>query len=88
MGEKGSFLYRKDNVLRLAAPNVTVRDCTGAGDGSVAGFLLGKINGLDDETCLKVAHTLSAEILQVSGAIAHHLNRTQLLSLIEKYYPE
>ena len=63
-------------------------DCTGAGDGSLSGFILGKILGKEDVDCLKLAHTLSAEILQVNGAIATHLNQEKLLALVSKYYPD
>jgi len=36
---------------------------------------------------LKLAHTLSAEILQVNGAIATHLTQEKLEKLVDKYYP-
>lgn len=42
---------------------------------------------MEDMDCLKLAHTLSAEILQVNGAIATHLNQEKLLGLIHEYYP-
>jgi pseudouridine kinase len=44
--------------------------------------------GKDDLGCMKLAHTLSAEILQVNGAIATHLNQQKLLNLVSKYYPD
>lgn len=86
-GKMGSALYKKEKAITLHAPNIEVRDCTGAGDGSLTGFILGKFLGLDDMECLKLAHTLSAEILQVNGAIATHLNQEKLLGLIDNYYP-
>jgi pseudouridine kinase len=49
---------------------------------------LGKHLGKEDIECLKIAHSLSAEILQVNGAIATHLNREQLLNLVPHYFPE
>lgn len=86
-GKMGSALYQKDKVITLHAPNIEVLDCTGAGDGSLSGFLLGKFLGMEDKECMKLAHTLSAEILQVNGAIATHLNQEKLLGLVSKYYP-
>lgn len=71
----------------MHAPEIDVVDCTGAGDGSLTGFLLGKYLGKSDAECLRIAHTLSAEILQVNGAIARHLNQQQLLQLVHTYYP-
>jgi len=86
-GKMGSALYNKERAITLPAPTLEVVDCTGAGDGSLSGFILGKHLGKEDMDCLKLAHTLSAEILQVNGAIATHLDQEKLLGLITKYYP-
>jgi sugar/nucleoside kinase (ribokinase family) len=86
-GQHGSALYSKGKTISLHAPTISVVDCTGAGDGSLSGYILGKYLDQDDETCLKLAHTLSAEILQVNGAIATHLDQQKLFSLVQKYYP-
>lgn len=87
-GQHGSALYNKEKTITLNAPQINVVDCTGAGDGSLSGFILGKHLGKSDIDCLKLAHTLSAEILQVNGAIATHLNQEKLLALVTKYYPD
>jgi pseudouridine kinase len=87
-GKHGSALYNKEKTITLHAPEIEVVDCTGAGDGSLSGFILGKTLGRDELNCMKLAHTLSAEILQVNGAIATHLNQQKLLSLVSKYYPD
>lgn len=86
-GKHGSALYTKEKSITLHACNIEVADCTGAGDGSLSGYILGKYLGKEDLDCLKIAHTLSAEILQVNGAIATHLNQEKLLQLVSKYYP-
>jgi pseudouridine kinase len=87
-GKMGSALYNKEKAITLHAPSIEVVDCTGAGDGSLSGYILGKHLGKDDMACLKLAHTLSAEILQVNGAIATHLTQDRLLQLVLKYYPD
>ena len=87
-GVDGSALYKKTETLKLNAPNANVVDCTGAGDGSVSGFILSKYFGKDNLNSLRTAHTLSAEILQVKGAIATHLNQEKLLQMVSKYYEE
>lgn len=87
-GKLGSAIYNKERSITLHAPEIEIVDCTGAGDGSLSGFILGKTLGKEDVDCLKLAHTLSAEILQVNGAIATHLNQQKLLSLVSKYYPD
>jgi pseudouridine kinase len=87
-GAAGSILFTKEKTIHLAAPKVAeVKDCTGAGDGSLSGFILAQYIGKTDEESLKVAHTLSAEILQVNGAIATHIKQEDLLALVQKYYP-
>ncbi|HET9056694.1 MAG TPA: PfkB family carbohydrate kinase [Chitinophagaceae bacterium] len=86
-GKHGSTLYSKQTTITLRACDIKVTDCTGAGDGSLSGYILGKYLGRDDLDCLKLAHTLSAEILQVNGAIATHINQKKLLDLVTKYYP-
>jgi pseudouridine kinase len=87
-GKQGSALYNREKSITLQAPEIEVVDCTGAGDGSLSGFILGKILKKNELGCLKLAHTLSAEILQVNGAIATHLNQQKLLQLVSKYYPD
>ena len=87
-GKHGSALYSKEKSITLHAPVIEVVDCTGAGDGSLSGYILGKYLGKDDMDCLKLAHTLSVEILQVNGAIATHLTQQKLLQLVTKYYPD
>jgi pseudouridine kinase len=87
-GKHGSALYNKEKSISLNAPSIEVVDCTGAGDGSLSGYILAKHLGKSDIDCLKLAHTLSAEILQVNGAIATHLTQEKLLGLVSKYYPE
>ena len=86
-GIHGSTVVTAEKTVGLHASLVDVTDCTGAGDGSLSGFLLGKHLGKDDLECLKIAHTLAAEILQVNGAIATHLNQEKLLSLVNRYFP-
>ena len=87
-GKHGSALYSKKQQILLDAPFIDVLDSTGAGDGSLAGYILGKYLGREDIDCLKLAHTLSAEILQLNGAIATHLDQQKLLTFVSKYYPE
>jgi pseudouridine kinase len=87
-GIHGSTIIAKDKTTYLHASLIDVLDCTGAGDGSLSGFLLGKYLGKDDGDCLKIAHTLASEILQVNGAIATHLTQKKLLDLVPKYFPD
>ena len=87
-GARGSTLFGQAKDLSLHASRIDVVDCTGAGDGSVAGFLLGKHLGKGDEESLRIAHTLAMEILQVEGANVPSLDRTALMERVTRYYPE
>lgn len=87
-GALGSALYSRTETLVLHAPDAEVVDCTGAGDGSVSGFIFSKYNGRDNLNSLRTAHTLSAEILQLKGAIATHLTQEKLLDRVSLYYNE
>jgi pseudouridine kinase len=86
-GKEGSVLYSKDSTIALPAPVVDMVDCTGAGDGSLSGFILGKYLGKSDLDSLKLAHTLSAEIIKVKGSVAAHIDQQRLLQLVSNYYP-
>lgn len=87
-GARGSTIFSQGRDLTLHASKIEVVDCTGAGDGSVAGFLLGKYLGRSDMESLRIAHTLAMEILQVEGANVPHLDRQALLDRVSHYYPE
>ncbi len=87
-GKEGSILYSENSKIALDAPTADVVDATGAGDASVSGFILGKYLDMDDINCLKLAHSLSSEVLRVKGAISKDIDQKKLLSLVSKYYPE
>jgi pseudouridine kinase len=87
-GAQGSVLFNKNETVVLHSHKINVEDCTGAGDSSLAGWIFGKHLQKNDLDCLKIAHTLAIETLQVDGAMATHLNPQQLLQLASKYYEE
>jgi pseudouridine kinase len=87
-GAQGSVLYKARSNMALHAPLVNIQDCTGAGDASLAGWVLGKWLGKNDMECLQMAHTLAAEVLQVKGSIATSLNLRLLFEAVDKYFGE
>jgi 2-dehydro-3-deoxygluconokinase len=55
----------------IETPPVTgIRDTTGAGDAFNAGYLSGRLAGRDVPASIRLAQSVSAEVLQVSGALA------------------
>lgn len=55
LGEQGALLASGEAILVANAPVVTVRSTVGAGDSSIAGFLVAASRGGDAGECLKTA---------------------------------
>lgn len=68
LGEKGSLIKNKDNLIRIDGFKVNAVDTTGAGDIYTAGFLYGLLNGLDLEASGKVASFIASKVVEVKGA--------------------
>lgn len=86
-GAAGSAIFSKQQVVRLDAPVVTVKDTTGAGDAALAGWLAFYGNGEEENNCLKAAHALAAVVLETEGAIAENISMNGLENAIKKFYP-
>ncbi|VAV94919.1 Fructokinase [hydrothermal vent metagenome] len=69
LGEKGSLIMDKDQVVEIAAEKVTtVVDTTGAGDLYAAGVLYGLASGLSLSRCGELGSKAAAEIISHYGA--------------------
>lgn len=86
-GADGSTFVNAKERLQLGAPLIQVVDCTGAGDSSVAAFLMSKYRGLDNLSGLKRAHSLAADVIQVQGAVVPGMNAERLEQNVVKYFP-
>jgi pseudouridine kinase len=86
-GAEGSTFVNAKEHLKLGAPRIEVVDCTGAGDSSVAAFLMAKYRGLDNLSGLKRAHSLAADVIQVKGAVVEGMNAERLERNVVKYFP-
>jgi len=53
-GARGAFARKGDKVVEASAPAVNAVDATGAGDSFDAGFLAGRLTGLDLEASLRL----------------------------------
>lgn len=70
MGEKGAFLATEKMKQLIPAVKVSaVVDTTAAGDSFNAGFLAGKISGLNLPASIRQAANLAATVIQQRGAI-------------------
>lgn len=75
LGEKGSQIITKENVLHIPPVKVgNVLDPTGAGDAYRAGLLKGMILGWSLETSCKFAGVVAAYAIEVYGPQGHQIN--------------
>lgn len=69
LGADGAYIKSKEEIVHIAAEKVNAIDSTGAGDLWAAGFLYAYYNGMDLETCGRIASTLGAHVVQQIGAM-------------------
>ncbi|HNQ61273.1 MAG TPA: PfkB family carbohydrate kinase [Bacteroidia bacterium] len=79
--EQGSILSDGRKFKTLAAPEVTLKDTTGAGDAATAGWAHAYLQGKDPFTCMIYGHATAAAILECDGAVRDDLS----LDLLDKY---
>ncbi len=86
-GANGSVMYSKGKSLEIAAPVVTVKDSTGAGDAALAGYIAAYCLGMDERACIEAGHAMAAMIIQIPGAVDAGINNQKFLSALTHYYP-
>jgi len=86
-GSQGSLLSSKEGNIVLPAKHLDIIDATGAGDATLAGFIAATYYGFDKLSALQCGHSLAYEVLQQPGAFLTGLNKSKLLELFKKYYP-
>lgn len=67
LGGEGMIYCGKGLCLRARVPRVEVRSAVGAGDNSLTGFLLARIEGLEPEECLRRAAAFGTASVQEEG---------------------
>ncbi len=67
MGQDGSLLVRQDVRLRAGVYAVPYVDGSGGGDAFDAGFMVGMLQGMGPEDCLRVASALGASCVRAIG---------------------
>jgi pseudouridine kinase len=87
-GINGSEIISRDAIYSLTAPNVVVKDITGAGDAALAAWIASSYFGMDEEQCLRASHAMAAAVLQVEGAIATGITKEKLFESIKTFYPD
>jgi pseudouridine kinase len=82
--EEGSILSDGTRHWTLNAPEVIVKDTTGAGDAATAGWVHGYLEGKDPFTCMRYGHAAAAAILEAEGAVRNDLTTELLHSYLTK----
>ncbi|AZS37074.1 Tagatose-6-phosphate kinase [Microbacterium lemovicicum] len=67
LGADGALLVTADEALRAAAPRITVASTVGAGDSSLAGYLIAADAGGDPAQCLRSAVVYGAAAASLPG---------------------
>ncbi len=84
MAEEGSILSDGSKIWNLKAPDVRIKDTTGAGDAATAGWIHAYLQGKDPLTCMKTGHATAAAILETEGAVRNDLSAELLKSYLSK----
>lgn len=82
-GEKGAFLYEKNNYFDHPGFKVKVRDTVGAGDAFLAGFLAKYLNQASPEEALGFACATGALIASKEGAIPDY-NPDEVIEILQR----
>jgi len=83
LGEKGSLIKNKDELIKIPGFKVKAIDTTGAGDTYTAGFLYGLLNDLDLETSGKIASFIASKVVEVKGARLDKMPMQEIKKIIE-----
>lgn len=68
VGSEGSWIKRGEEILKIGAGKVNVKDTTGAGDLYASGFLYGYANGLNLEKCGLIGSLMAGKVIEIIGA--------------------
>jgi len=68
VGSEGSWIKRGDEIIKIDAGKVILKDTTGAGDLYASGFLYGYANGLNLEKCGLIGSLMAGKVIEIIGA--------------------
>lgn len=89
LGEKGSLIETKNEKIEIGIAKVNkVVDPTGAGDGYIAGFLVGYINRMDLAACGKMGAVLSSFAIEQYGTQKHNFTVEEFKKRYEENFRE
>ena len=69
-GKEGCIIIKGEEWLQVPPDNwVEGADTTGAGDAFSAGFIVGRLKGMEEVECAKLAHRVAADFLRGKGGV-------------------
>ncbi|MFD1859121.1 1-phosphofructokinase family hexose kinase [Aeromicrobium camelliae] len=68
LGARGALLITTEGVWEAQAPRITARSTVGAGDSSLAGFLVGSLRGEKPDRCLALAVAYGSAAASLPGS--------------------
>lgn len=68
LGAQGALLLRADGIWAADAPRITARSTVGAGDSSLAGYLLGSMRDAEPGDCLALAVAYGSAAASLPGS--------------------
>lgn len=77
LGSEGAIIVGKSKRLRASAFHVPCVDGSGGGDAFATGYMVGLLDGLDVEGCLRIASALGASCVQAVGTTTGVFTRSQ-----------
>ncbi len=72
VGSEGSWIKRKDEVIKIGTGTVNLKDTTGAGDLYASGFLFGYAQDMNLEVCGQYGSLLAGHVIEIVGARIDH----------------
>ena len=72
VGSGGSLIKRGDEIIKIGAANVNLRDTTGAGDLYASGFLFGYSQNESLDICGQYGSILAGHVIEIVGARIDH----------------
>lgn len=88
VGNKGSWVRRGDEIVKINPLPVNCIDSTGAGDLYAAGFLSGYAQDLNLEKCGILGSILAGNVIEITGARMNKETFTSIKSVIKDFLRE
>ncbi|MDP8255141.1 MAG: carbohydrate kinase family protein [Candidatus Alcyoniella australis] len=84
LGEQGAAFVSHDESFIESAPQVEVKDTTGAGDCFVATYAFGLLQGMSDRDCLRMAVLQGTASVRGAGGTTTLMGREELIEALKR----